>query len=130
MSVAQTSIQAYHAPDVRRTRVRQEDRVLAVLEANGRPLTIREIATQMGIADSTISGRLNELKDAGLVENYLKRKCAITGRLKLTWFLAPPTAQRSLFLPVEVMPTDTRSQKGSAGQCGKLGAPDCEGYPV
>lgn len=128
MTVAMTSIQAYHAPDVKRSRVRQEDRVLAVLEANGRPLTIREIAAQIGIPDSTVSGRLNDLKNSGRVDNYLKRKCTVTGRQKLTWFLAPPTSQRSLFLAVEVMPADTRSQKGSAGQCGNGGgAPDFGG---
>ena len=44
-------------------------------------LTLKEIARQTRIEINAVSGRVNDLKKDGSVEECTKRKCRITGRL-------------------------------------------------
>ena len=44
-------------------------------------ITLKEIARQSGLEINAVSGRVNELKKNGYVEECQKRRCRITGRL-------------------------------------------------
>ena len=44
-------------------------------------ITLKEIARQSGLEINAVSGRVNELKKDGHVEECQKRRCRITGRL-------------------------------------------------
>lgn len=56
--------------------------VLRILnETTFEDMTLQEISRKAGIAINAVSGRVNELKTAGyLEESASKRKCRITGR--------------------------------------------------
>jgi hypothetical protein len=91
--VAETSAAWYRSSDFQPTMTEQQKEVIAALIAAGEALTLKEITERINrqhlarpIPDSTVSGRLNELKDLSLVTNASpKRKCRINGILKLTW---------------------------------------------
>ena len=44
-------------------------------------ITLKEIARQTGFEINAVSGRVNELKKNGNIEECDKRRCRITGRL-------------------------------------------------
>lgn len=66
MSVADTSLAAYHDPENSSRRMTQRDRVYhyIVMHPNS---TNRQIANALGLEHSTVAGRVNELKKRDLV---------------------------------------------------------------
>ena len=44
-------------------------------------LSLREIVNKTNIDINAVSGRVNDLKEVGLLETIKKRKCTISGRL-------------------------------------------------
>jgi Mn-dependent DtxR family transcriptional regulator len=93
-----SAVRAYHDPTEKPRRKTQADRIVDYLTRCGRARTLAEIAYELGIADSTVSGRLNELKAAGIVDTYGERRCERNPKFrKQTWFLAAPGVQRNLF---------------------------------
>ena len=44
-------------------------------------LSLKEIVRQTGYEINAVSGRVNDLKKDGSIEECIKRKCRITGRL-------------------------------------------------
>jgi len=78
-NVSSTSIECYHA-------IRDEDRLSkqqsAVMEAirKGQDYSLQEISKLTGLAINAVSGRVNELKESGALEQAETRKCSITGR--------------------------------------------------
>lgn len=66
-NMATTSLQAYHNPDNAVKRMTQRDKVLNVITQQPN-VTARDVAKVLGIEHSTAAGRINELKNAGLVE--------------------------------------------------------------
>ena len=44
-------------------------------------LSLKEIVRQTGFEINAVSGRVNDLKKDGSIEECIKRKCRITGRL-------------------------------------------------
>lgn len=78
MSIAQTSRTA-HAEAVPAARARQIPAILALL-ADGQDRTIAEIAAALGMRESSISGRVNELLSIGRLVAKPERLDKITGR--------------------------------------------------
>ena len=79
-SVQSTSIQAYNSNKADGSTGRQQAEVMAVI-APGRDYSLRELSKLTGIEMSAVSGRVNELKELGLLEHpAMKRRCAISGR--------------------------------------------------
>jgi len=59
------------------TQVRQ---ILDLLDGSD-PMTLREIQKKTGMDINAVSGRVNDLKKQGLLFEWHKRKCSVTGRL-------------------------------------------------
>lgn len=94
MRQANSAIQHYYAPGERPRRKSQRDRIVDFLEQSGRARTLKEIAFALGIPDSTVSARLNEMRPEKL-DVCGERRCEINGLTKQTWFFSKP--QRALF---------------------------------
>lgn len=78
MAVAETSIDAFYGI-VQDKKQRQYDKILAVM-ADGRDYSFSELFDRTGILPSTLSGRINELRDKfKLVERAPRRACSKTG---------------------------------------------------
>jgi CRP-like cAMP-binding protein len=93
-----SAVRAYHDPTEKPRRKTQADRIVDYLTRCGRARTLAEIAHELGIPDSTVSARLNALKDAGILDTYGERKCEVNRKYtKQTWFLCAPGVQRNLF---------------------------------
>ena len=60
---------------------RQIDYIKRLLICAGKPLSSREIAKAINIETSSASGRINYMKQIGIVEEVEKKKCETTGRL-------------------------------------------------
>lgn len=102
MRQARSAIRAYHDPALQPQRETQCERIEGFLRDSGRARTLKEIAVALGIPDSTVSARLNKMKERGVLALYLERTCEVNGLWKQTWFLAPTpkpktTTQRNLF---------------------------------
>lgn len=96
--VADTSLSTYADYKVRFGA--QELDVLAYMERVGADVTINEVAQQLGIPASTISGRLNDLRHKDVITDASpKRRCKVCGRTCKTWRMVTPDdrLQRSLF---------------------------------
>lgn len=91
---AQTAIESYHGHHSKSAA--QRTRVLAFIEARGGDWSIGEIARAMGLQNSTVSARLNELlyETSELVERP-KRKDRYSGIMIRP--VALPALQRDLF---------------------------------
>lgn len=77
MTVATTSIEAYHGI-VQDKKQRQYEKILAAM-ADGRDYSFSELFEITGILPSTLSGRINELRDKfKLVERAPRRQCSKT----------------------------------------------------
>lgn len=50
------------------------------IEQRGSPASLQEISKGTGIAINAVSGRVNDCKESGLLFEYPKRPCTITGR--------------------------------------------------
>lgn len=94
MRQAATAIEHFHDPREHPRRQSQCARILAFLEQSGRARTLKEIAFALGIPDSTVSARLNEMRPQKL-DVYHERPCEINRIVKQTWFFSKP--QRELF---------------------------------
>ncbi len=64
--------------------------------------TIKEIAIAIGIVDSTVSARLKELREAGIIEESpIRRPCMINGIVKKLWVVSRPRPARRADDPQE-----------------------------
>lgn len=97
MKQADTAIANDFEPGEFPRRRSQCDRIIAFLTESGRARTLKEISFALSLPDSTVSGRLNEMREEGKVDTYLTRECEINGVRKHTWFLAPEKCQDKLF---------------------------------
>lgn len=100
-AVTQTSISAYHAHQGKQTQV---ERIARHILAHAGPagITLNEIATDLRMRESTVAGRLNELKKMPTVyvdfaeyrmQMVGKRKSRISGVTNEAWALIPKTEQ-------------------------------------
>jgi len=95
---AETSAVAYHSR--KRENETEAEYVLSVIRKAQHGLTILEIAQRTGLQSSTVSGRLGDLRKAGLVEEApFKRKCSVNGMRKKIWVESPATGQLRLRMP-------------------------------
>lgn len=105
-NVTQTSIQAYHAHQHKQTQVARVARhILAHAGQHG--ITLNEIAADLKMRESTVSGRLKELKNMETVyidfaeykmQMIGKRKSRITNVTNEAWALVPKTGQMQIQL--------------------------------
>lgn len=61
------------------------ERQEAVLDALTGDMTNSEIAAKLGASINTITPRIFELRAKGLVTEFTKRKCRVTGRTAISW---------------------------------------------
>lgn len=95
MSVPVTSLACYDS--IAPQRMTDEDRLLVIFQEAGQNLTLAEATVRFNAVygtrkpESTISGRINGLADRTPAAIVLieKRPCAISGRIKQAWGLAP-----------------------------------------
>lgn len=89
-----TSLSAYS--ELRETKKvgKQAQTILNHLHA-GRDYSLQEISRITGMAINAVSGRCNDLKKIGLLSEFRKRPCSITGKTILA--LKLPQAQGRLF---------------------------------
>lgn len=81
MSVAQTSIENYHAHKRSGRLGAQAQQILDFLQQNWTQNWSRmEIAERLSLRLSSVCGRVNELVEAGLVEERAERPCSMTGK--------------------------------------------------
>ena len=89
--VAETSKNAYKKISEAGTKTSQKDEVRKALHAMGGEATISELSKEAlaGWEKSTISGRLNDLKDKGIVQDFpdQKREDKYTGIKSKPWRL-------------------------------------------
>jgi len=74
-------------------------------------LTSSEIAQRLGCPRDSISPRMKELIDRGLVEERGTRDCTVTGQSKITYWLTGQPEQK---------PTDTKVKKPTKKQIEKM----------
>lgn len=78
-NVSDTSIECYHAIRGEGKLGKQQSEVLEAIR-KGRDYSLQEISKLTGLAINAVSGRVNELKESGALEQAETRKCSITGR--------------------------------------------------
>lgn len=78
-SVQETSIECYHAIRDEGRLSKQQSAVMEVIR-KGRDYSLQEISRLTGLAINAVSGRVNELKESGVLEQAETRKCSVTGR--------------------------------------------------
>lgn len=78
-----TSLEAYE--EVKKTLGTRQLRVLEKLDYNPTAMTNTELAYAMDLPINTITPRIFELRQKGLVKEHEKRKCTITGRTAIAW---------------------------------------------
>lgn len=59
---------------------RQEAEIVKFLKAQGGGFSLQEIVEALDIGVNAVSGRVNGLKKKGILKEFPKRKCLITGR--------------------------------------------------
>lgn len=79
MTVADTSIETYHAIKGDGTIGKRQAEVLAAV-APGLDYSLQELVLATGLPVNVISGRCNELRELGLLELGTTRPCSRTGR--------------------------------------------------
>lgn len=103
-AVTQTSIAAYHAHQGKQTQCERVARHI-LAHAGDHGITLNEIAADLRMRESTVAGRLNELKKMPTVyvdfaeyrmELIGKRKSRISGVANEAWALIPKTGQHVL----------------------------------
>lgn len=104
--VTQTSIAAYHAHQHKQTQVERIARHI-LAHAGEQGITLNEIAADLRMRESTVAGRLNELKkmqtvyvDFAEYEMQMtgKRKSRVSGVKNEAWALIPKVGQIKLQL--------------------------------
>ncbi len=84
MTVASTSLLAYI--EVVPTLGRRQNEVLGLFEHNpGRAFTNAEIGRELGWEINTVTPRVKELRDRGVLEEKGERLCSRTGRRAKAW---------------------------------------------
>ena len=86
-----TSLEAY--AEVKRSLNSKQRIVLNVLDNltyNGGSQTNTEIAQHIGVPINTITTRVLELREKGLVTEHVKRFCRITGHKAIAWRVRRP----------------------------------------
>lgn len=79
MTVAQTSMEAVFGQHAQHSRVRQQGKVYTMLKRWKRGRTNSELAAALRLPASTVAARINALKKSGLVEEWSRRRCTVTG---------------------------------------------------
>lgn len=83
MAVAQTSILSYYTLD--KAKVNNLQRQIYNLIKADKTLSNRDIATILGLEICTVTGRVNELVDMGLVVSWACKKDTRTNRTVKIW---------------------------------------------
>jgi hypothetical protein len=76
---ASTSIATYHAIKRDGTLSARQEQIMAAMY-EGRDYSLQELVHLTGLPINVISGRCNELRNAGRLELADKRPCSVTGR--------------------------------------------------
>lgn len=79
MPVAETSRNAYREHQAAGHVTSSQNAVLSAMQ-HGRDYSLSELAKMTGIEKSSVSGRINELKNSGKVVESRKRACHVTGK--------------------------------------------------
>lgn len=97
-NVRETSLDTYHS--LQSKFGAQTCKIMTLINDNPQhDFTRREIANQLSIETSSVSGRVNQLvHDGELIELPIKRKCSITGITAIV--LRLPLVQEDLFKAV------------------------------
>lgn len=82
MSVQDTSRTAYY--DIVGTLSGRQNQVLAAIEIYG-PMTNMELSEKLDWSINTVTPRTNELVKKGLLCEYERRRCSVTGRMAIVW---------------------------------------------
>lgn len=82
-NVAQTSLLAYF--DVKKVLGKKQDALYQAIIQNGFPLTNGELAEKLKWPINTVTPRMKELRDMGIVRSYGLRPCRTTGRVCNMW---------------------------------------------
>lgn len=83
MAVAQTSILSYYTLD--KAKVNNLQRQIYNLIKADKTLSNRDIATILGLEICTVTGRVNELADMGLIVSWACKKDTRTNRTVKIW---------------------------------------------
>lgn len=78
--VAHTSIRNYDRMRSSGQLGRVQQEIMAVIDVWPRDYSLKEIAKATGLAINTVSGRVNELRQMGQLEQAPQRACKVTGR--------------------------------------------------
>ena len=93
--IRDTSMSAYQGLSQSGHLGAQQQAILSVLKP-GRDYTLQELVRASGLPINVVSGRCNELKKRGQLEEGAQRRCSITQRL--VWPVRLPSGQVDLFL--------------------------------
>ena len=91
--IQETSLMAYEGIKIKLGQ--RQRQVLSLLEGSKEPLANREIAHALGREINSITPRVKELRDLGLVEK--KSLKTIFGRLSIAWGVVERKTQGELF---------------------------------
>lgn len=80
MTVASTSISAFHDIEREGKTATQRAEIALCLRDAGRPMTRREISVKTGIEPGAVGGRVNSLVKCGYLSEVETVTCPITGR--------------------------------------------------
>ncbi|AGW94622.1 hypothetical protein N234_31730 [Ralstonia pickettii DTP0602] len=94
-AVAHTSIRNYDRMRKSGELGRVQQEIMDAIGAYPRDYSLQELAQATGLAINTVSGRVNELRKAGKLEQGAARACRITGRTIRP--VRRPNPQRDLF---------------------------------
>jgi hypothetical protein len=94
-AVTHTSIRNYQRMKTTGELGRVQQEIMGVIGAWPRDYSLQEIAQASGLAINTVSGRVNELRKKGELEQGPSRPCKVTGRTIRP--VCRPSPQRSLF---------------------------------
>ena len=78
-AVAATSIAVYDEIKSDGTLTRQQAAIVSLMR-RGRDYSLQELVNLTGFGVNVVSGRCNELRQAGAIEHGPKRPCSVTGR--------------------------------------------------
>ena len=84
-----TSLETYEK--IKKELGRRQAKVLEIFDAyNHRTLTNTEIAAILEWPINTVTPRVFELREKGIVKEDCKRKCGVTGRTAIAWRIKRP----------------------------------------
>lgn len=80
MTVANTSIETYHDLQSEGVLSKQESIIVNAINWYS-TYSLQELCKLTGLQINAVSGRVNSLKNKGILKVWGKRKCQVTGRL-------------------------------------------------